>query len=150
MFNSVTPKKIIELVEKELKEELFRPNGNLRVDLDKYRKMAKKKRGEKVPRGRENGKTIYTPWVIYELGYNGTLYKLHIAINDDTEEVMVHGFLDANSSHNIFVSNVNWSETEATALIDFRKHGGLSMSQNPRTYRVKGLTALIRLKENIL
>ena len=61
---------------------------------------------------------------------------------------MVHGYLDANSSYVIFVSNVNWSEKEEISINAFKKTDRITVGEN-RANRYAGLEGLILFKENV-
>ena len=147
MFKSVTPKKILEFVEKELKNEIFRNNGDIRINVNELLKKAKKKRGEKVPLRKEQGIIIYSDWKFYDLGYNGTLYKMKVAVNN-SGELIVTGFLDANSSFMILVSNVNWTEEEKEKIDILKKRGQIKI---PNTYNyIDSIKAALFIREGLI
>jgi len=141
MFKSISPTQIVNFIEKELYNELFYPNGDLRVNISDYTKFSKKKTPNKVVVGNHNGEIIYGPWKLWELGYNGSVYKLAIAIHDDSQQVVVSGFIDSNSSFPIIVSNFSWPESSLDNISKFRKNGVLNIDRNI----YYGLQGLLRL-----
>lgn len=146
MLDSVTPKRILHFVEEELKKELFDDNGNLKIDITEYKAKAKKKRGEEVALRKEGNVTHYSDFITYNLGYNGTLYKIQLIVNENTKEVIVTGFLDANSDYCFFVSNIDFSKKQKQQIELYKEHLALFKGNNS----ISGFRALVLMIEGEL